>query len=92
MCVTRIYCLRGRDGIAFRFKSRKAMVAYTRENHETPKTLPMISRTEFIKWKRRKEKEIERRKKKDGKSERTELTWVDSVIIPGMSILREVAS
>ena len=83
MCVTRIYCLRGRDGTAFRFSSRHAMVAYTRESHETPRTLPMVSREKFIEWKRKREKGME-----EGK----ELTWVSSVRIPGMSILRECAS
>ena len=80
MCLTRIYCLRTRDGVIFRFKSWAAMIAYSRENHETPKTLPIISRTEFIKWKRKK------------KNKQVELTWVDSIRIPGMSILREYAS
>lgn len=53
MCLTRIYCLRKRDGVLFRFNSKSSMVAYSRDNHETPNTLPMISRTEFISRKRK---------------------------------------
>lgn len=52
MCLTRIYCLRKRDGVMFRFNSKAAMLAYSRDNRETPHTLPMISRDEFIRRKR----------------------------------------
>ena len=76
MCLTRIYCLRKRDSVIFRFKSRGTMVAYTRENHETPKTLPMIDRAEFI-------------RRKNGY---TAPEWVHSKRHRGMSILKEGAS
>lgn len=51
MCLTRIYVVRKRDGSLMRFNSRHALVSYTREQHETRRTLPVITRTEFIRRK-----------------------------------------
>ena len=73
MCLTRIYCVRRRDNVLFRFNSKATMVAYSRENHETPKTMPMIDRTEFIRRKNR----------------YASPTWVRSTRHDGMAMLTE---
>ena len=76
MCLTRIYCVRTRDGVLFRFSDKAGVVAYSRANHETPRSLPIIDRTEFIR---------RRNSKYDNP------IWIHSKIYRGMSILKEGA-
>ncbi len=74
MCLTRIYCQRRKDLKLFRFRSKAALVAYSKANGETRKTLPIIERSTFI---------TERNRLYESPQ------WVDSVQFAGMSFMRE---
>lgn len=56
MCVNyyrdRVYARRRRDGRLFRFDSRRDMVSYSRREHESKRSLPIITRSELIAYKR----------------------------------------
>lgn len=56
MCVNyyrdRVYARRRRDGRLFRFDSRWDMVSYSRREHESKRSLPIITRSELIAYKR----------------------------------------
>jgi hypothetical protein len=73
MCLTRIYTRRRRDGRLLRFNSVKAMRDYNKAERESRRSLPQITRTEFIGYKRSYENP----------------TWVRSKVHDGMAMLVE---
>ena len=74
MCLTRIYCRRKRDGVLFRFNSKNVMKEYSRKNHECKRTMPIIDRSEFIRF-------------RDARYENP--TWIKSQQFDGMAMLSE---
>jgi hypothetical protein len=73
MCLTRIYVRRRRDGTLMRFNSKHALVSYSREQNESRRTLPTITRTEFI----------------QRKNEYRCPTWIRSTRHEGMALLAD---
>ena len=71
MCLTRIYVRRRRDGRLMRFSSDWSLNLYKKSERETKRSLPQITRTEFIAQKR----------------SYREPRWVRSKIHPGMALL-----
>ena len=47
----RVYARRRLDGRLLRFDTRRDMVEYSRRENETPRSLPVITRGEFIRCK-----------------------------------------
>ena len=74
MCLTRIYVRRRRDGRLMRFNSVSVLRKYRRDEHENRKTLPTITREEFISIRNRRYRHP---------------TWVKSVIYDGMALLSD---
>lgn len=74
MHLTRIYCRRKRDGVLFRFNSRESMLRYTRDNGEGRRTMPVIDRTEFIRYRNQRYQNP---------------MWIRSTMYVGMAMMRE---
>ena len=74
MCLTRIYVRRKRDGRLMRFNSVAALRNYRKNEHENRRTLPTITREEFISIKNRRYEQP---------------TWIKSVIYDGMALLAD---